>query len=115
MDNKGLISVIVPVYNVEKYLAKCIDSLLAQTFSDFEILLVNDGSPDASGQICDALAKSDDRIRVIHKENGGAASARNSGLDAAKGDYIAFVDGDDLIHPQYLECLLALIQKNRQI
>lgn len=107
------ISVIVPVYKAEKYIEACVGSILAQTYGNFELILVNDGSPDASGQICDVLAKSDDRIRVIHKENGGAASARNSGLDAAKGDYIAFVDGDDLIHPQYLELLLAMLEKDK--
>lgn len=107
------ISVIVPVYKAEKYIEACVKSILAQTYTDFELILVEDGSPDGSGAICDALAKTDDRIRVIHKENGGAATARNAGLDAARGDYIAFIDGDDLIHPQYLELLLTMIQKDK--
>lgn len=107
------ISVIVPVYKAEKYIEDCVHSILTQSYGDFELILVNDGSPDASGAICDALAAADSRIRVIHKENGGAATARNAGLDVAKGDYIAFVDGDDLIHPQYLEFLLALLEEKQ--
>ena len=102
------ISVIVPVYKAEKYIESCVRSILSQTYGDFELILVEDGSPDRSGEICDALAKTDTRIRVIHKENGGAATARNAGLDVATGDFIAFIDGDDCIHPQYLEFLLAL-------
>lgn len=105
------ISVIVPVYKAEKYIESCVSSILAQTYGDFELILVDDGSPDRSGESCDALAATDTRIRVIHKENGGAATARNAGLDAAKGDFIAFIDGDDCVHPQYLEFLLALQQK----
>lgn len=104
--DKNKITVIVPVYKAEKYIEACVCSILAQTFTDFELILVDDGSPDQTGAICDKLAKTDSRIRVIHKENGGAATARNAGLDAATGDFIAFVDGDDLIHPQYLEFLL---------
>lgn len=90
-----LISVIVPVYNSEKYLHRCIDSILTQTFSDFELLLVDDGSTDSSGAICDEYAKKDQRVRVFHKENGGVSSARNLGLDKARGEWIAFVDADD--------------------
>ena len=105
------ISVIVPVFKAEKYIESCVSSILSQTYGDFELILVEDGSPDRSGEICDALAATDTRIRVIHKENGGAATARNAGLDAAKGDFIAFIDGDDCVHPQYLEFLLALQQK----
>jgi glycosyltransferase involved in cell wall biosynthesis len=82
------ISVIVPVYNVEKYLAKCIDSILEQKFTDFECILINDGSPDNSPAICDEYAKKDERIKVIHKENGGVSSARNAGLDVAQGEWI---------------------------
>ena len=92
------ISVIVPVYNVEKYLPRCIDSILAQTFTDFELLLIDDGSKDRSGEICDEYAKKDGRIRVFHKENGGVSSARNLGLDNAKGDWICFCDSDDWLH-----------------
>ena len=93
----NLISVIVPVYNVEKFLVKCVDSILAQTYTNLEIIIVDDGSPDNCPAICDELAKKDSRIKVIHKENGGASSARNAGLDIAKGEYIGFVDGDDYI------------------
>lgn len=105
------ISVIVPVYKAENYIESCVRSILEQTFQDFELILVEDGSPDRSGEICDTLAGLDSRIRVIHKENGGAASARNAGLDAARGQYIAFIDGDDTVHPRYLEFLLSLLSK----
>ena len=91
------ISIIVPVYKVELYLEKCINSILNQTFKDFELILVDDGSPDRCGEICDEYAKKDNRIVVVHKENGGQASARNVGLDIARGDYIGFVDSDDWI------------------
>ncbi|WP_160722253.1 glycosyltransferase [Bacillus sp. USDA818B3_A] len=92
------LSIIVPVYKVVPYLKKCIDSILSQTFSDFELILVNDGSPDKCGEICDQYAKHDSRIKVIHKNNGGISSARNAGIEAAKGYYIGFVDSDDFIH-----------------
>ena len=90
-----MISVIVPVYNVEKYLRKCVDSILAQTYTDFELLLIDDGSPDNCPQICDEYAGRDPRVRVIHKPNGGLISARNAGIRAAGGDYICILDGDD--------------------
>ena len=90
-----MISVIVPVYKVEKYLRHCVDSILAQTYTDFELLLVDDGSPDGCPQICDEYARIDPRVRVIHKPNGGLISARNAGILAAKGDYVCIVDGDD--------------------
>ena len=90
-----MISVIVPVYKVEQYLRHCVDSILAQTYSDFELLLVDDGSPDGCPQICDEYARMDPRVRVIHKPNGGLISARNEGILAAKGDYVCIVDGDD--------------------
>lgn len=99
----GKISVIVPVYNVEEYLKRCVDSILCQTFSDLEIILVDDGSPDNCGAICDEYAKKDERVKVIHKQNGGLSSARNAGLEIASGEYIAFVDSDDWIHPQMCE------------
>lgn len=99
------ISIIVPVYNVEMYLNKCIESILKQTFKDFELILVNDGSTDSSGIICDEYMKKDQRIKVIHKENGGLSSARNAGIDIAIGDYIAFIDSDDYIHPSMYEVL----------
>lgn len=91
------ISIIVPVYNVENYIHKCIDSILAQTFTDFQLILVNDGSADRCGEICEDYAGKDNRVEVIHKENGGLSSARNAGLDAARGKYIGFVDSDDYI------------------
>ena len=98
-----LISVIVPVYNVEKYLPDCIDSILAQTYQNLEIILIDDGSPDNCGKICDGYAEKDSRIKVIHKENGGVSSARNAGLDAASGEYVGFVDSDDIIAPTMYE------------
>ena len=100
------ISIIVPVYNTEKYIHRCIDSILNQTFKDFELILVDDGSPDNCGVICDEYSIKDSRIRVIHQENHGASAARNRGLDCAKGDYIAFCDSDDMVSPQWLEHLL---------
>ena len=100
------ISIIVPVYKVEPYLRKCLDSIVGQTYQKLEIILVDDGSPDSCGAICDAYAARDERIRVIHKENGGVASARNAGLDAATGDYIGWVDSDDWIEADMFECLL---------
>jgi len=100
------ISVIVPVYNVEKYLPRCVDSILGQTFCDFELILIDDGSTDSSGRICDDYAAHDSRIRVIHQENRGQAAARNRALDIAQGEYIGFVDSDDYIHPQMYEILM---------
>lgn len=102
---KNLISIIVPVYNVEKYLPRCIDSILSQTYKKLEIILIDDGSPDRSGEICDAYAQKDKRIRVIHKKNGGLSDARNVALDIAQGEYIGFVDSDDWIEPDMFECL----------
>ena len=101
-----LISIIVPVYKVAKYLPRCIESILRQTYQNFELILVNDGSPDKSGELCDKYAKKDSRIRVIHKENGGASSARNVGMDVAQGEYIVFVDGDDWVVDNCLEELV---------
>ena len=98
------ISVIVPVYKAEKYLHRCIDSILAQTYTDFELLLIDDGSPDNCGAICDEYAAKDSRVRVFHKENGGVSSARNLGLDNADGDYIAFCDADDYVSEGWLKC-----------
>lgn len=107
MIDQQLISVIVPVYNVEKYLCQCLDSIVSQTWKNLEIVLVDDGSTDGSGHICDEYAKNDSRIIVIHKANGGLSSARNSGLDIATGEYIGFVDSDDWIEPTMFEDLLA--------
>lgn len=106
-----LISVIVPVYNVEKYIERCIESILGQTFTDFELIIVNDGSTDKSGEICDRYSNNDPRIRIIHKENGGQSEARNQGLDYSIGNYICFVDGDDFIEPNHLSVLFELIKK----
>lgn len=101
-----MISIIVPIYKVEEYLHRCVDSLLGQTYGDFELILVDDGSPDGCGSICDAYAAADSRVRVIHKPNGGLSDARNAGMDIAAGEYIAFVDSDDWVAPEYLERLL---------
>lgn len=95
MKNKPTISVIVPVYNVEKYLEECVESVLSQTFTDYELLLIDDGSTDSSGDLCDQIAKRDTRVRVFHKSNGGLSSARNKGMDEAEGDWIVFLDSDD--------------------
>lgn len=100
-----IISVIVPIYKVEAYLKRCIDSILSQRFKLFELILVDDGSPDKCPEICDEYALIDNRIKVIHKVNGGLADARNAGLKIARGEYIAFVDSDDAVHPCYLSCL----------
>ena len=102
MENTGLISVIVPVYNVEKYLEECVESVLAQTYTDIEIILVDDGATDSSGQICDRYAEKDERVRVIHQENQGLSGARNTGLANAKGEYVYFLDSDDWILPEAL-------------
>lgn len=103
MKNNPTVSIILPVYNVEKYLRRCIDSLLSQTYRDFELLIVDDGSKDGSGMICDEYKSIDSRVRVFHKENGGVSSARNVGLDNAKGQWIAFVDSDDWVDEDWLE------------
>lgn len=105
------ISIIVPVYNVEQYLQFCLESIFAQTFSDFELILIDDGSTDKSGQICDEYAKTDARVRVFHTENRGSAMARNLGLELVKSDYIAMIDSDDYVHPFYLQYLFELLQK----
>lgn len=99
------ISVIVPVYKVEAYLDRCVKSVLDQTFEDFELILVDDGSPDRCGAMCDEWAKKDNRIRVIHKKNGGLSDARNAGFDIAKAEWITFIDSDDYVHPKMLEAL----------
>lgn len=111
-----LISVIVPIYNVEKYLHRCVDSILNQTYKNLEIILVDDGSTDSSPQICDEYAQKDNRVIVIHKQNGGLSSARNAGLDIANGDYIGFVDSDDFIDPDMYQSLINVIStKNNTI
>ena len=104
-NENPLISIIIPVYKVEKYLSQCLDSVLAQTFTDWECILVDDGSPDESGKICDEYALQDSRFRVIHQKNGGVSAARNTGLDKARGEWITFVDSDDWIEPEMLTAL----------
>ena len=111
MDVQPLISIVVPVYNVKQFLTKCLNSIISQTYSNLEIIVVDDGSTDGSATICDDYAKKDKRISVIHKENGGLASARNAGIDVAKGTYIGFVDSDDYIEPYMYEKLLQAILK----
>lgn len=109
--NKPLISVIVPCYNVEQYLPRCVNSILDQTYSNLEIWLVDDGSPDNCGSLCDDYAKKDNRIRVIHKPNGGLSDARNVAIDQATGEWITFVDSDDYIAKDYVETLYSLVVK----
>lgn len=108
-----LISVIVPAYNVEKYLKKGLDSLIHQTWKELEIILVDDGSTDSSGMICDAYAEKDTRIRVVHQSNGGVSDARNTGLALGRGEYLGFVDSDDWIAPDMYEVLACFAQKER--
>ena len=110
------ISIIVPVYRVEEYLHRCVDSILAQTYPDFELILIDDGSPDSCGKICDGYAEGDRRIHVIHQTNGGLSAARNSGIDWAfansSSEWLTFIDSDDWVHPQYLEVLLHAATKH---
>lgn len=105
--NHPKISIISPVYNAEKYIHKCVDSIIAQTFTDWELILVDDGSPDISGTICDQYTSQDSRIRVIHKQNGGVSAARQTGLDASQGEYVIHADPDDWVEPTMLEELYA--------
>lgn len=113
----ALISVIVPVYNVEPYLKRCVDSILAQTFSDFDLVLIDDGSPDRCGEICDRYAEKDKRIHVIHQENGGLSVARNAGIDWAfehsDSEWITFIDSDDWVHPEYLRIMLKSVKESK--
>ncbi|MDE7437418.1 MAG: glycosyltransferase [Muribaculaceae bacterium] len=109
IETDALVSVIIPVYKVEPYLRQCIESVLAQTHSALEIILIDDGSPDRCGEICEEYAEGDGRIRVIHQPNGGLSAARNTGLDAVKGKYITFVDSDDFVAKNYVETLLRWI------
>lgn len=110
--NHYKVSVIVPVYKVEEYIKECVDSILQQTYLNMEIILVDDGSPDKCGQICDEYAKLDGRVKVIHKENGGLSDARNYGLDAATGEYISFIDSDDYISPVFYELLMNVFRES---
>lgn len=108
----NLVSVIIPIYKVEKYLAKCIDSVLNQTYKNLEIILVDDGSPDNCGKICDEYALKDSRIKVIHKKNGGLSDARNAGLDLSCGEYVLFVDSDDYIHSDMINILYTTLKRD---
>lgn len=112
-DNVPDVSVIVPIYNVDKYLNRCIDSIINQIFTNIEIILVNDGSLDTSPQICDNYARADSRIKVIHKKNGGLSDARNTGIAASSGRYLAFVDSDDYIDPSYIAVLYYAAERNK--
>ena len=105
-----MISIVVPIYNVQQYIKGCVESLLNQTYQDIQIILVDDGSTDASGATCDECASLDSRIKVIHKENGGLSSARNAGLEVATGDYVCFLDGDDVFHPSMLKTMLTAVE-----
>jgi glycosyltransferase involved in cell wall biosynthesis len=108
----SLISVIVPIYNVEKYLTRALDSILAQTYHDWEAILVDDGSIDKSGSIADEYAQKDERFKVIHKENGGLSDARNVGTEHVTGEYLLFLDSDDFLHPQLMELCIQVAQRD---
>jgi glycosyltransferase involved in cell wall biosynthesis len=113
MKKDALISVIVPIYMVQDYLGKCVKSIRNQTYDNLEIILVDDGSKDDCGKMCDEFAKEDERIRVIHKVNGGLSDARNAGIEVAKGKYFVFIDSDDYIHPQMIECLVKPVEEGQ--
>lgn len=115
MSSLPKISIIVPVYNVEKYLRCCLDSIVAQTFTDWECICVDDGSPDNSGKILDEYAAKDNRFVIIHKENGGVSSARNVGLDIARGEWISFVDSDDILVQDCFACLMSELNRNSNV
>ena len=106
-----LISVVLPVYNVERYIIKCMNSVLSQTYKNIEIILVDDGSQDRCPEICERYAKKDKRVKVIHKENGGLSDARNAGIKVANGEYITFIDSDDYVDNDYVEFLYNTIEK----
>lgn len=107
------LSIVIPVYNIEKHISECVDSVLSQSFNDFEIILVDDGSTDAGGQVCDAYAEQHPKVSVIHKKNGGISSARNAGLEKAKGEYIWFFDGDDTCVPEVLSKVMPRVLKDK--
>lgn len=109
---ESLITIIIPVYNVECFLVRCLDSVIGQSYKNLEILVIDDGSTDSSGIICDKYAERDNRIKVIHKKNGGLSSARNVGLDSAHGEYVSFIDSDDFISSEFVEHLLQTIKKS---
>ena len=111
---KRKVSVIVPIYNVEKYLRKCVSSILEQSYKNIEIILVDDGSTDMSGKICDELSKEHDNVIVIHKQNGGLSSARNAGIEASNGDYLSFIDSDDYIEKTMYEEMVNAIENSKK-
>ena len=113
MNEMPLVSVIIPIYKVEPYLRACVDSVLAQTYRNIEIILVDDGSPDGCPAICDEYATKDNRVRVIHKENGGLSDARNTGVDVAKGEWLCFVDSDDVVHTHMISLLIQQVLNNK--
>lgn len=106
------LSIIIPVYRVEKTLARCVESVISQSYDDYEIILVDDGSPDSCGEICDKMSMTYNRIKVIHRENGGLSAARNTGIEAASGEYITFIDSDDTIAPDTLRDLMTILEKH---
>ncbi|WP_297633617.1 glycosyltransferase [uncultured Clostridium sp.] len=110
--NKELISIIVPIYNVENYLGKCIESIISQTYENIEIILVNDGSTDSGLEICEKYEKSDKRIKIVDKKNGGLSDARNYGIDVAKGEYLVFIDSDDFVSNDYIEYLYEMVKEH---
>ncbi|ARA99942.1 hypothetical protein B5C32_00480 [Limosilactobacillus fermentum] len=110
-SNTPLISVIIPAYKVEKYLAFCVESVVAQTLTGYEVIIVDDGSPDNTGEITDHLAQQYEAVKVIHQENAGVSTARNTGIDNAQGKYITFIDGDDFIAPTFLEYMVNMVEK----
>lgn len=112
MHENILVSVIVPVYKVPTFIGRCAESLMAQTHKNLQIILVDDGSPDECGDLCDQYAQKDSRVQVVHKENGGLSDARNAGIAVAQGEYLAFVDGDDFVSADYIACLLAACVEN---
>lgn len=111
-NSSPLVSVVIPVYKVEKYLRRCVDSVLSQTYSNIEVILVDDGSPDICGDICEQYAESDRRVKVIHRQNGGLSAARNTGIDASKGNFLFFIDSDDAVAGDSIEYFMSTIQKD---
>lgn len=109
--NKNVVSIIVPGYNVEKYIITCLESIENQTYQNFEVIIIDDGSTDNTGNICDQFSKKDNRFKVWHTQNGGISKARNIGLEKAKGEYIVFIDSDDYVHKDYIKRLTETIRK----
>ena len=110
-----LISIVIPIYKVEQYLRRCIDSVICQTYKNIEIILIDDGSPDNCGKLCDEIKKKDNRIKVIHKSNGGLSDARNCGINIATGKYITFIDSDDYVTEDYIEYMYRLLSQEKAV